>query len=123
MGAYSTNLRNALAARAVQNLNVLEILDASNNVIVAFTSLTWGTPSNGQVSVSGLPIEQNATASGIATSARLRHSGGSGESITGMTVGTTSGNHVIVSNTNIAAGQPVRLQSVTFTIPSNVNAG
>ena len=124
MATYSTNLQNALASRAVQNLDVLEIFDADGvTVLATFTNLAWGAPSNGQVSVTGLPVEVTASATGTATTAKLRTSGASGESIDSMSVGTTSGNHVVVSNTSINSGQPVRLQSVTFTMPATVNAG
>ena len=120
MANLNATLRNGVASRVVQNLDVLEILDADGTtVLVSFTGLVWGAPSNGQVQVtqaegSALPVEKSAAATGTATTARLKHSGASGEEIQSLSVG-TSGAQVTLSNTSIASGQPVRLQSVTLT--------
>ncbi len=115
MATLSAALRDALAARAVQNLDTLEILDADGvTVLATITGITWGTPSNGAVNANNLPIEVTAAAGGTATTARLKSSTVTTETIDGLTVG-TSGAQVTMANTSIAQGQPVRLQSLTFT--------
>lgn len=119
MANYNTTLRNAIASRVVQNLDVLEILDGANNVLISFTGLVWGAPSNGVVQVtqvenSALPYEKYPAQSGTAASARLRHSGASGEEIQGLTVGTSSAN-VVLGSTTLDTGVLVRLQSIQFT--------
>lgn len=119
MANYNTTLRNAVASRVVQNLNVLEILDGSNNVLISFTGLVWGAPSNGVVQVvqaegNALPYEKYPSLSGTAVSARLKHSGTSGEEVQGLTVG-TSGANVVLGSTTLNTGVLVRLQSIQFT--------
>lgn len=122
MASLSSNLQNALAARAVQNLDVLRIYDNSATpvLLAEFTGLTWGPASNGQISVTNVPLEVSALASGTMATATLTTSGTSGEEITGLTVG-TSGAQVTVSNTSVNSGQPVRLQSCTLTVPATVS--
>ena len=119
MANYNTTLRNAIASRVVQNLDVLEILDADNNVLISFTGLVWSTPSNGVVQVmqaenNALPYEKYPALSGTAASARLKHSGASGEEIQNLTVGTSNAN-VVLGSTTLDTGVLVRLQSLQFT--------
>jgi len=72
-----------------------------------------GTKSAGVLTLSGLPLNANATATGVAAEARLRDSTNN-DVITGLTVG-TSGTDVIISSTSITSGQQYSVTSATFT--------
>ena len=72
-----------------------------------------GTTLNGVLTLAGLPLNANASATGTAAEARLRDSVNS-DVITGLTVG-TSGTDIIISSTAITSGQQYSVTSATFT--------
>lgn len=118
MATVSSALRNSQADDLVAELDKLEILDGSSNVLVSF-SISWNAASSGQTTVSGLPITSTASAGGTASEARLVDSGGeTTEEITSLSVG-TSGAEVTIDNTSINSGQDVELQSLSYTAPSD----
>lgn len=71
------------------------------------------TKTGGVLTISGVPISANATATGTAAKAELRDSTGA-VIASGLTVG-TSASDVIVVTTAITSGQPVTLTSGTIT--------
>lgn len=120
MSTANDTLRNSLADDLVGNFDRLEILDGSDNTLVTFT-ISWNAASTGNTGVSGLPITESAANGGDAASARLYDSGSSGEELADMTVA-QSGGDVTIDNTSITAGQDVELQSLDFTIPTDLVA-
>jgi hypothetical protein len=118
MATASSALRNSQADDLVSELDQLEVLDGSQNVLVTF-SLSWNAASSGQTDVSGLPKTSSASNGGTASEARLVDSGSeTSEELTGLSVG-TSGTEVIIGNTSITAGQDVELQTLDYTAPSD----
>jgi hypothetical protein len=76
-----------------------------------------GTVTAGVLNFSGTPLtESSANASGTAVSATVTTaaSGGGTVVISGLTVSSTSGD-IVLSSTNIVAGQPVTLTSASIT--------
>jgi len=120
MATANAALRNSQADDLVANLDKLEVLDGSGTTLVTFT-LAWNGASSGTTDVSGLPITESAAAGGTASTARLYDSGSSGQELSGMSV-TQSGGDVTIDNTSITAGQDVELQSLDFTIPTDLVA-
>ena len=115
MATASSDLRNSQADDLVANVNTLDVLDSSNNVLVSF-SVSFNAASSGQTTAASLPKTSTATAGGTAATARL--TGGTAEEITDLSVG-TSGTEVIIDNTSINNGQDVELQSLSYTAPSD----
>jgi hypothetical protein len=116
MSSASSALRNSQADDLVANLGTLEILDSSSNVLVSF-SVSFNSATSGQVTASGLPQTSTASTTGTAADARLV--GATQEEITGLVVGTASGDDVTIDNTSINSGQDVELQSLSYTAPSD----
>ena len=120
MATKNTALRNSQADSLVANLDSIELLDGSSNVIATGSGISFAAASSGEVSPSSdVTITGNANAgSGTdADSARLFDSGGSGEEINSLTVTATgSGGDVQLDNTNIADGQTITISSSNFTI-------
>jgi len=117
MPTASSELRNSQAEDMTENIDRLEILDGSQNVLVIF-SISWNAASSGQVTVSGLTKSTTASAGGTASEARYYDSGNSGEEISGLSVA-TSGADVTIDNTSITNGQTVELTSASYTAPSD----
>ena len=94
---------------------VLEIGTAGMVAVLATVTLAdpSATKLNGVLTLSGLPLSNAASATGIAAEARIRDSN-SVDVITGLTVG-TSGTDIVLDNTSIASGQTVNITSGTIT--------
>lgn len=73
------------------------------------------TISGNTLTIAGVPLSADATATGTAAKAELRSSTGTAI-VTGLTVG-TSGADIIISNTAITLGQTVQINSGTITHP------
>jgi hypothetical protein len=71
------------------------------------------TTAAGVLTLSGLPLNANAAATGTAAEARIRDSD-SNDVVTGLTVG-TSGTDIIISSVSITSGQQYSVTSATFT--------
>jgi len=108
MADGSTAISNSQVADLVENLDKLEVLDSGGTPLVTF-DVTWTSPTSGQLRVSGTPITATAANGGTAATVRLYDSGGSGEEITGIPVG-TQGPPIELSDTSISAGQDVDLR-------------
>lgn len=119
-GTKSTALRNSQADNLVANLDTMEIIDSTGpTTLVTYTGVTWNAASSGQVSL-GATLSDSASAGGTADTAKLYHSGASGEEITSLTVtGTGGGGDVELDNTSINSGQTVEITSGTITEPSS----
>lgn len=121
MASLNTTIQNALAARAVQNFDRLEILEGAT--VIATFDITWGAGSDGVQEVQSTPVETTAsdgTSTGV-DGARLYDSGASGEELTGLTVtGTGGGGDVEIDNTSVSNGQTVNLTALSITMPSAV---
>ena len=120
MATKNTALRNSQADSLVANLDSIELLDGSSNVIATGSGISFAAASSGEVSPSSdVTITGNANAgSGTdADSARLFDSGGSGEEINSISVTSTGGGGILqLDNTNIADGQTITISSSNFTI-------
>ncbi|MDZ4136920.1 MAG: hypothetical protein U1D06_15220 [Paracoccaceae bacterium] len=94
----------------------LEILTAADALIVAFTlSATGGSVTGAVWTLGFVATTVAAGASGIAAKAQIKTAGGVAN-LTGLTVG-TSGTDVVVVNTSINATQQVQVTSATITHP------
>jgi len=108
MADGSTAISNSQVADLVENLDKLAVLDSGGTTLVTF-DVTWTSSTSGQLRVSGTPITATAASGGTAATVRLYDSGGSGEEINGIPVG-TQGPPIEVSSTSISAGQDVDLR-------------
>lgn len=72
------------------------------------------TESGGVITMAGAPKSGTATNSGTAAAARFRDAGGTNQTITGLTVG-TSGTDIVLNSTSITSGQTVTMNSLTIT--------
>ncbi|BAB48040.1 hypothetical protein [Mesorhizobium japonicum] len=108
--AVLTAIRDQVAAGS------LEILDASNVLLAAFTLSGSGGSVAGAVWTLTFASSTVASgAAGTAAKAQIKNSGGTAL-ITGLTVGTTAAD-IILTSTTIASGQNVILTSATITHP------
>lgn len=84
------------------------------SVLATFTlDATAGVASGGVLTLSGMPKNATASATGTAAAARIRTSGNT-DIVTGLTVG-TSATDIVIDNTSINSGQTVTLSSATIT--------
>lgn len=124
MADKSTAIRNSQADRLVANLDGIELLDASSNVIATGTVSGWAAASAGEVKPSAdVSLTGNTAAGGgtDAATARIYDTGATGEEVSGMTVtGTGGGGDIELVNVNIADGQPITLPAsdVSITEPA-----
>lgn len=124
-GTKSSALRNSQADNLVANLDSMELIDGSSNVIATGSGISWASASSGSVSPSSditLTGNTNAGSGTDAATARLYDSGASGEEINSMSVTATGGGgDVELDNVNVADGQTVTLSSgnVSITEPSS----
>ncbi|MFA5606815.1 MAG: hypothetical protein WDA07_06460 [Leucobacter sp.] len=91
---------------------------SGNNVLVEFPLVAnWmDDASGGSKTFTGLPLQQGATRTGIATFYRIYKADGVTASEQG-TVGVTSAHDMQIDNTNIAEGQQVRITGWTKNAP------
>lgn len=116
MADKSTAIRNSQADRLVANLDGIELLDASSNVIATGTVSGWASATAGEVKPSSDVSLTGTAAAGTgsngtdAATARFFDTGATGEEVSGMTVtGTGGGGDIELVNTNITEGQPITL--------------
>lgn len=84
------------------------------SVLATFTlDATAGVASGGVLTLSGMPKNATASATGTAAAARIRKSDNT-DIVTGLTVGTAA-TDIIIDNTSINSGQTVTLSSATIT--------
>jgi hypothetical protein len=116
---YNTTLKNTRMTAVVTSIGSagkIEIGTTLMAVVLATINLSnpCGTVSGGVLTFSGTPLTVSSAAnSGTAANARVRD-GSNTDIITGLTVSSTSGD-IVLSSTNIVAGQPVTLTSASIT--------
>jgi len=119
---YSTTLKNTRMTDVVTALGAtafLNIYTAGLALLLATIPLAnpAGTVTGGVLTFSGTPLtESSANASGTAAAATVSTAtGGTGTTvISGLTVSSTTGD-IVLSSTNIVAGQPVTVTSASIT--------
>lgn len=119
---YNTTLKNTRMTDVVTAIGAtgfLNIYTSGGGVLLATIPLAnpAGTVTSGVLTFSGTPLtESSANASGTAASATVStaSAGGGTVVISGLTVGTATAD-IILSSTNIVAGQPVTITSASIT--------
>ena len=117
MPTKSTALRNSQIGNLVANLDSLELIDGSSNVIATGSGISWGTASSGSVSPSSdISLSGNANAGGgtDAATARFFDSGASGEEISGLNVGQDQNVGTWSNGTSYQVGDKVSNGGRTF---------
>ncbi len=100
----------------------IQVLTSTDTLLYEFTLGTPGLTGNGDgiATVAGLPLTDDAVASGTAAKAHLL-SGDDTHGIDDLTVGTSNA-HVIIDNTSVESGQTGNLTSASFTMPAAIKA-
>lgn len=111
----STQARTRQATEFAATFDRMEIRTTGGSTVLATITLNWGTASAGAVTCD--PSSVNASATGTAAEARVYNAATPTQEMTGLTVGTT-GTDVVLVSTSITNTQPVDLTSVTFTAPT-----
>lgn len=119
---YNTTLKNTRMTSVVTAIGsggYLNIYTAGLGTLLASIPLAnpAGTVSSGVLTFSGTPLtESSANASGTAAAATVTTAinGGGTTIISGLTVSATSGD-IVLSSTNIVAGQPVTITTASIT--------
>lgn len=119
---YNTTLKNTRmtdVVTAIGTTGYINIYTTGLGTLLASIPLAnpAGTVSGGVLSFSGTPLtESSANASGTAAAANVTTAvnGGGTVVISGLTVGSSSGD-IILSSTNIVSGQPVTITSASIT--------
>lgn len=119
---YNTTLKNTRMSdvvTAIGSTGYLNIYTAGLGTLLASVALAnpAGTVTGGVLSFSGTPLtESSANASGTAAAATVTTAAnGTGTVvISGLTVG-TGGTDIVLSSTNIVAGQPFTITSASIT--------
>lgn len=119
---YNTTLKNTRmtsVVTAIGTAGYLNIYTAGLGTLLSTIPLAnpAGTVTGGVLSFSGTPLTQaSATASGTAAAATVTTaaSGGGTVIISGLTVSSTVGD-IVLSSTNIVAGQPVTITTASIT--------
>lgn len=119
---YSTTLKNTRmtdVVTAIGTTGFLNIYTAGSTTLLASIPLAnpAGTVTGGVLTFSGTPLtESSANASGTAAAANVTTAinGGGTVVISGLTVSSTAGD-IVLSSTNIVAGQPVTITSASIT--------
>ena len=89
------------------------LLGATGVLATIPLSATPGTVGSGVLTLSGVPLQATATATGTAALAEFRNNAGT-TVVSGLTVG-TSGTNIIINSTSISSGQAVQVTSGTIT--------
>lgn len=116
---YRASLKNTRMTDVVTDIGsagILEIGTAGMGTVLATINLAnpAGTVSGGVLTFSGTPLTVSSAAnSGTAAAARVRN-GSATDIITGLTVSSSSGD-IVVSSTNVVAGQPFTITSASIT--------
>lgn len=119
---YSATLKNTRmtdVVTAIGSTGYLNILTSGGSTLLASIPLAnpAGSVTSGVLTFSGTPLsESSANASGTAATATISTAANNGgtQVVTGLTVG-TAGTDIVLSSTNIVAGQPVTITSATIT--------
>lgn len=116
---YNTTLKNTRLTAVVTAIGAsgkIEIGTAGMASVLATITLgnPAGTVAGGVLTFSGFPRSDPADAVGTAEEARIRD-GSNNDIVTGLTVGTTGGNNIVLDTVSILLGQTVRLASATIT--------
>ena len=119
---YNTTLKNTRmtdVVTAIGGTGFLNLYTANGGTLLASIALAnpAGTVTTGVLTFSGTPLtEASANASGTATYANVTTAtGGTGTVvISGLTVSSSAGD-IVLSSTNIVAGQPVTITSASIT--------
>lgn len=110
------NTRMTSVVTAIGSAGKLEIGTAAMGTVLATINLAnpAGTVTTGVLNFSGTPLTvASAANNGTAAAARVRD-GSNTDIITGLTVSSTAGD-IVVSSTNIVAGQPFTITSASIT--------
>lgn len=116
---YATSLKSTRMGDVVTAIGTggkLKIYSAGGTTLLAQISLAnpCGTVSGAVLTFSGTPLtETSADASGTAAVATITDSSGT-VVISGLTVSSTSGD-IVLSSTNIVAGQPITITAASIT--------
>lgn len=114
MTAVNTAMNAGSGAATLQIATSGGFGSASTNVLVTITLADpAATVSTGVLTFASLPVSALASATGTASTARIRDSDGT-VVISGLTVG-TSGTNIVLNTTSIESGQLVRIDSGTIT--------
>jgi hypothetical protein len=119
---YNTTLKNTRmtdVVTAIGTTGYLNIYTAGLGTLLASIALAnpAGSVTGGVLTFGGMPItEASANASGTAAAATISTAinGGGTVVISGLVVSSTSGD-IVLSSTNIVAGQPVTITSASIT--------
>ena len=124
MATKNPTLRNQMADdfAAIFDGGSFIVYDGDDNELVEFplASPAFGAAATGVITLLGVPISETASGVGTASYGILHEDLSlSGDLCTlTVTVGTT-GTEAIISNTNIALGQSITLNSFTWTEPAS----
>lgn len=118
---YSTAVKNARLQAVISALGTAGTLVIGTSALAGSTGVLATIPlqnpaatvNNGVLTLAGLPLTANATATGTAARAELRDSAGT-VVCTGLTVG-TSGTDIIINATAVSNGQTVQVTAGTIT--------
>lgn len=118
---YNTTLKNTRMTDVVTAIGATGYLNFYSATPTLLASLPLanpaGTVTGGVLTFTGMPItDSSADATGTAVSATVSTAidGGGTVVITGLTVG-TSATDIVLSSTNIVAGQPVTITAASIT--------
>lgn len=118
---YSTAVKNARLQAVITALGTAGTLVIGTSALAGATGVLATIPlqnpaatvNNGVLTLAGLPLTANASATGTAARAELRDSAGT-VVCTGLTVG-TSGTDIIINATAVSNGQTVQVTAGTIT--------
>ncbi len=118
---YNATLKNTRMTDVVTAIGATGFLNIKSATPTLLASIPLanpaGTVTGAVLTFSGTPLtESSANASGTASSATVSTAANEGGTIviTGLTVGTAA-TDIVLSSTNIVAGQPVTITSATIT--------
>lgn len=118
MATKNSNVRNDQVANLANFFDRLDLIESAGPTVLVTFTLSWGSASSGSISLSGTPYSETASATGTADEAKLYHSTNAHE-ITGLTVGTSGSEDIVMNTTDIESGKTVELEDFTFTEPSS----
>lgn len=105
---------------ATYTLDSVLLYDSTETTLLKYKtglgSANWGTPSGGQVSMTGLPILTTHSANGTIARAQIG-SGGSGNVASGMLAGLTGGKDVVVDDEVISAAEACNITQLDIQQP------
>lgn len=117
-GTKNSNVRNDQVSQLANFFDRLDLIESSGPTTLVTFTLSWGSASDGSISLSGTPYEEDADETGTADEAKLYHSTDNHE-ITGLSVGTSGSEDIVMNTTDIESGKTVELEDFTFTEPES----